>query len=270
MRGLPLINGAYWLALVAASIFGTNTGDLISEYFHLGNVAGLPYLLAGLAAIFLIERVSPWITPVFFWAAIIVIRTAATNIADATHMFGVYGAAAVPALIAAFVVAVRYYKQRSDRIAGIVGQPKVDALYWLCMALAGITGTLVGDFGSGGLAFVNYGVAHVLGVASASGGFDFSWMQTGHVAAMVVFGGAIAVMLRKYSIADLATPYKYWILLALIRTAGTAAGDYLAHTGLGLYNCTILTGLCFGGMVAALYVLRQDNQVNRSQTALAA
>ena len=47
------------MTLVAASIFGTNTGDMISEYFHLGNVAGLPYIAAALLALFAVERFSP-------------------------------------------------------------------------------------------------------------------------------------------------------------------------------------------------------------------
>jgi uncharacterized membrane-anchored protein len=261
MRGLPLINGKYWLALIAASIFGTNTGDLISEYFHLGNVAGLPYLAAALAAIFLLEKGSPWVSAAYFWAAIIVIRTGATNIADATHTFGIYGVAMFPAIIAIFVFAVRHYKTRMDAGPQPAGMPKVDGFYWVCMALAGIVGTLMGDYGSalGGLA--NYGVAHLTG--TAPGGFDFSWVQTGHIEATILFGGAMAAMMLRNSMTDLAKPYKYWALLALIRTAGTAVGDLLAHTPLGLLNATILTGLCFTALIVAFYVVGKDNQAVR-------
>jgi uncharacterized membrane-anchored protein len=262
MRGLPIINPKYWLALVAASIFGTNTGDMISEYFHLGNVAGLPYLAAILAAIFLFEKVSPIVSAVYFWAAIIIIRTAATNIADATHGMGAYGILAVIGLLATFVFAVRHYKTRVDAYPRDSATPRVDGLYWLTMALAGIVGTLVGDLSSAGFGFVDYGVAHFIGMAPS--GFDFSWMQTGHAAGTVIFGAAIAWMLSRYSWQQLAKPYQYWTLLALIRTAGTAAGDYLAHTSLGLYNSTIVTGFSFAAIICLFYVFGKGNEVNNA------
>jgi len=265
MRGLPIINSKYWLALVAASIFGTNTGDMISEYFHLGNVVGLPYLAVILAAIFLFEKASPIVSAVYFWAAIIIIRTAATNIADATHAMGAYGILAVVGLLAAFVFAVRHYKVRVDAYPSASLTPRVDSFYWLTMALAGIVGTLVGDLSSAGFGFVNYGIAHLVG--TAPGGFDFSWMQTGHAAGTIIFGAAIAWMLSRYSWQQLAKPYQYWTLLALIRTAGTAAGDYLAHTSLGLYNSTIVTGLCFAAIICAFYVFGSGNQVNNGALA---
>ncbi len=261
MRGLPLINSKYWLALILASIFGTNTGDLISEYFHLGNVAGLPYLAVALAAIFLFEKASPWISAVYFWAAIIVIRTAATNVADATHGMGVYGIGAVVGLIAAFIFAVRLYKKRVDANPSNTATPRVDSLYWLTMALAGIVGTLVGDLSSAAFGFVNYGIAHIASLAP--GGFDFSWMQTGHAAGTIIFGAAIAWVISRYSWSQLAKPFQYWTLLALIRTAGTAAGDYIAHTSLGLYNSTILTGFAFAVIIMVFYVIENGNQTKR-------
>jgi uncharacterized membrane-anchored protein len=252
----PLINSKYWLALVAASLFGTNTGDLISEYFHLGNVAGLPYLAVALAAIFLLEKGSPWVSAAYFWAAIIVIRT------GATHTFGIYGVAMFPVIIAVFVFAVRHYKTRIDADPQPAGMPKVDGSYWVCMALAGIVGTLMGDYGSalGGLA--TYGVAHLAGMAP--GGFDFSWVQTGHIEATVLFGAAMIAMMLRNSVTDLTKPTTYWTPLALIRTAGTAAGDLQAHTLLGLLNATILTGICFTALIVAFYVVGKGNQVDRA------
>ena len=269
MRGLPLINSRYWLTLVAASIFGTNTGDMIAIYFHLGNLAGLPWLAAVLALVFLVERFSPVASAVYFWAAIIVIRTGATNIADATHPLGIYGVALVPVILLAFAGMVWVYQRRveaspdaarSDAVSPVAaGTAKVDAVYWLCMALAGIAGTLLGDYGAGAFAVASWGVAHLAGFAP--GGFEFSWMQSGHLTGMIVFGAAVIATLAGNSLADLAKPVKYWTLLALIRTAGTAAGDYLAHTGLGLAGSSILTGLVFATLVVGFYAVRNDNLV---------
>jgi len=87
MRGLPKINASYWLTLGAASVFGTNTGDLVSDTFHIGHLNGLPYLAVALAMVFLAERLSTWANPLFFWLVIILVRTAATNVGDAFHDF---------------------------------------------------------------------------------------------------------------------------------------------------------------------------------------
>ena len=79
MRSIPTIDARYWLALSAASIFGTNTGDFVAGYLHVGHLAGLPWLLAVFAVILLLERVSPVKTPLWFWAAIITMRTGSSS-----------------------------------------------------------------------------------------------------------------------------------------------------------------------------------------------
>jgi uncharacterized membrane-anchored protein len=262
MQALPKINSRYWIALVAASIFGTNTGDYISDYLHLGHVVGLPYLLAALAGIFLLEKISPWATAIFFWAAIIVIRTAATNVADATHDIGIYGIGAVIALFAAFVFAVRRYKAQSDISPGDPSTPRVDAFYWVVMALAGIVGTLAGDISSAGLGFGAYFISQLVGWTTAS--FSFDWMTKGHILATLIYGSGILAMLRRYSFAELAKPYQYWTLLALIRTAGTAMGDYISKTSLGLYGATLVDGAIFISLIFFFYVFQNGNQARNA------
>jgi uncharacterized membrane-anchored protein len=68
---------------------GANTGDFLSHNLHLGHWRGL----APLAVVFLLivwaERRARIATEAYYWLAIIVLRTAATNLADlATHDFG--------------------------------------------------------------------------------------------------------------------------------------------------------------------------------------
>jgi uncharacterized membrane-anchored protein len=258
MRSLPKLNSKYWVALVAASIFGTNTGDFLAANLHFGNSAGLPYLLAVLGAIFLVEKISPWANAVFFWLAIIVIRTGATNVADITHEYGAYGLLFVPPILAMFVFAVRYYKSRAKATMSEDSVPRVDVVYWVCMALAGIVGTLLGDYSSGALAFGWYGASNLLGLQT--GEFSFDWFWIGHIFATLIYGAIIVKMLRRFKLVELAQPYKYWTMIALIRTAGTVAGDYIAKTHLQLYGSTILTGLCFAALIAVFYVFDKDNQ----------
>ena len=85
-RNLPAIDAGYWAAIVAASICGTNTGDLAAGPLGMGHVRGLLPLGAIFLAVVWAEKALSWTTVAFYWAAIIVLRTMATNIADfATH-----------------------------------------------------------------------------------------------------------------------------------------------------------------------------------------
>ena len=191
MRIVPKLNSKYWLVLVAASVFGTNTGDFLSDYLHLGHVTGLPYLGLVLSAIFVLEKFSPWASIAFFWAAIIVIRTAATNIADATHDIGIYGLGAVALIFIAFLFAVRHYKHVSDTQTNTSNAPRIDAFYWVVMALAGIVGTLAGDITSAAFGFGLFTANHIL--AGSSDAFSFAWMKSGHILAMMFYGLGILV-----------------------------------------------------------------------------
>src|SRR5262249_2902988 len=85
-RNLPAIDAGYWAAIVAASICGTNTGDLAAGPLAVGHVRGILPLAAVFLAIIWAEKILNWTTVAFYWLAIIVLRTMATNIADfATH-----------------------------------------------------------------------------------------------------------------------------------------------------------------------------------------
>src|SRR5215475_6221128 len=86
VRNLPTIDAGYWAAIVAASICGSNTGDLEAGPLGLGHVRRRLPLSAIFLAIIWAEKTINWTTVAFYWVAIIVLRTMATNIADfATH-----------------------------------------------------------------------------------------------------------------------------------------------------------------------------------------
>ena len=58
MKLLPKIETKYWVSLFVASVFGADLGDFISDYLHLGNFNGLPFLAALLALIFIVEKTA--------------------------------------------------------------------------------------------------------------------------------------------------------------------------------------------------------------------
>ena len=85
-QNLPTIDAGYWATIVAASICGTITGDLAAGPLGLGHVRGILPLAVIFLAVVWIEKMLDWATVLFYWLAIILLRTMATNIADfATH-----------------------------------------------------------------------------------------------------------------------------------------------------------------------------------------
>ncbi len=82
LNRIPRIGTRYWMALILASIFGANTGDFFSDVLGVGHFAGLPILAALFALIVAAEKRVSKESQFFFWAAIIIIRTAATNMGD--------------------------------------------------------------------------------------------------------------------------------------------------------------------------------------------
>ena len=72
----------YWTALCLASIFGANMGDFFARDLGLGHVHGLPFLALALAVVLIGERFDRSVHQAYYWTAIIIVRTAATNVAD--------------------------------------------------------------------------------------------------------------------------------------------------------------------------------------------
>lgn len=234
MRNLPGIDASYWLTLVAASIFGTNTGDFVARYLHLGHLAGLPYMALIFGAILLVARWARHSHALYFWAAIITMRTAATNVGDAFHDFHVPYRFSIAIVLVLFAASVLLYR-RVSASTGQQGTVRVNSAYWICMMLAGILGTIGGDFASFRLGLTPLGAACVFGALIAA---SFWW-----------FGKTAALL----------NPVPYWATVALIRTGGTAAGDALAEV-LRLALSTALTGLVFVGLVLYFYAFQSTSK----------
>ena len=79
-RSLPTIDARYWTAILAASMCGANTGDFVSRILGLGHTRGLLPLGLIFLAIVWAEARSKLPTEAYYWLAIIVLRTGATNL----------------------------------------------------------------------------------------------------------------------------------------------------------------------------------------------
>jgi uncharacterized membrane-anchored protein len=236
IKNLPAITPRYWAAILVASMCGANTGDFLSHNLHLGHWRGLAPLAVAFFLIVWAERRSRIATEAYYWLAIIVVRTAATNLADlATHDFGLGYPATDMALTALLLAVVAFDPGRkrsanAGRIAAdalIMKLPATDTPYWVAMLIAGTLGTASGDW-----------VAHSLGLGYAS------------VLLVAVFG---VVLLTVWRVGGMSVSW-YWTGIVAARTAGTTLGDYLAGRhglDLGLSLSTSLTAC----MLAAAVVL---------------
>lgn len=209
-RNLPRIDTRYWLAITAASVFGANLGDFCSHVLGLGHIRGLPFLAVIFAAILIAERTSRVSSEGFYWAAIVTLRTAATNLGDlATHdlKLGYAGFIALLALALAAMVAALSRRIR-DRSTG--DMPDTGALYWVAMLTAGTLGTALGDY-----------CADQAGLAASS------------VIWLAIWAATLFAVLRGRWIGVVS----YWLTIVVVRTVGTNLGDFMAgreglHLGL--------------------------------------
>jgi uncharacterized membrane-anchored protein len=224
---VPLLGLRYWIALCLASIFGANMGDFFAHNLGLGHVAGLPFLAIALVLVFVAERFDRAVHEAYYWLTIVLVRTAATNLAD---FFSVDLKLAKPSVMAGLTVLLvlsvaaawqLVWRNSADRPDAQSNLLRADSGYWVAMLTAGTLGTVLGDYFSHDLHF-------------------------GHVGASV----ALSALLAPFFIAGVrqllwSLPV-YWATIVMIRAAGTAVGDVLAErNNLGLALSTAVTGLVF-------------------------
>src|SRR4030081_2054310 len=153
-ENLPTINARYWTAILAASMCGANTGDFASRILGLGHTRGLLPLALIFLAIVWAERRSKVATEAYYWLAIIVLRTGATNLADlGTHDLKLGYFLCMGALVALMVAMLLFDRIRGVEPMGITDSdgrwrslPATDTSYWITMLAAGALGAAAGDW----------------------------------------------------------------------------------------------------------------------------
>jgi uncharacterized membrane-anchored protein len=230
---LPALGYRYWTALCLASIFGANMGDLFARNLGLGHVAGLPFLAIALTIVIVAERFDRMRHQAYYWTAIIIVRTAATNFADFAagdlKLPRIWVMAALTIVLAAALwmswqFAWRRLPNKTNDVL------RADLGYWVCMFMAGTLGTVIGDFCS-----------HDMGLGDAGAAILLSPI----VAALLLMGRQGALLLLPF----------YWLTVVAIRAAGTSVGDLISGRHmLGLPLSTAVTGTLF---VALLLVWKE-------------
>jgi uncharacterized membrane-anchored protein len=230
-RHLPSLGPRFWVALCLASIFGANLGDSFAHILGLGHVKGLPFLGAALLFIVVAERFDQSAHEAWYWSAIVVVRTAATNIGDLLcgdlHIPRPIVMGGLALALAAVVTVMWLVWRRNDPSRRNAKQLilRADVPYWICMLLAGALGTVMGDYFSHNL---------YLGDARAS----------------VVLSAGLFCFFVLGAGGRLWRPAFYWATVVMVRAAGTAVGDLFAQRAvLGLGLSTVVTGLAFATLV---------------------
>lgn len=205
---------SYWLAMLAASAFGTNLGDLWAGTLFRGLLTSLASLLVVCLAAVIFHRRAAARTEAGYWLAIVVMRAAATNLADIfTHDLGL-GYVLSSVLLAGLTLFTARYTHRD-----VSRSPRVDGAYWIAMFIAGVFGTVAGDL-----------IHHTIGMLTAS------------AALCVTLAGLVLLREARAPTSMLL----FWSIVMTERCAGTAIGNSLASQrliGLGVPIASVCTGM---------------------------
>jgi uncharacterized membrane-anchored protein len=234
-KNLPTIDARYWTAILAASMCGANTGDFASRILGLGHTRGLLPLALIFLAIVWVEKRSRITTEAYYWLAIIVLRTGATNLADlGTHDLKLGYFLCMGLLVALMVLMLLIDRARGVQPVGVAGPdgrwhslPATDASYWITMLAAGTLGTAAGDW---------IAEETPLGLGYGS---------------LVLVAALLVTWFVSDRFGKMTKPW-YWLTIVAARTAGTTLGDLLASRrgfGLGLVVSTICTSLLLAGIL---------------------
>lgn len=221
-----------------ASVFGAGLGDVISHDLHLGHWRGL-LPLALLLGLILRCMSRRWIGfTAGYWMSVVVIRTAATNVADlATHDLHLGNLALLGSLAGLLLPTVAAGRRGPQPAGSQPGLAATNGCYWIALFLAGTLGTVLGDdttsrYGQAGASIL---LCTILGV--------MFWLR------------------RRQTIDGKAG---YWSTVVAARTAGTSLGDLLAdQSGLGLVGSTAASGI----LLLATLLARRPGAVAEARTA---
>jgi uncharacterized membrane-anchored protein len=228
---IPNVNARYWCAIAMASLFGTNLGDLWAHNSGLNKLVGLIPLAILAAIVFTLEKRDRAPRELYYWLVIAIIRTGATNIADYFKKiiaWPVFGGILIAVMIGTAIWSLQSLNSGTaeEIVAERHGMPQAGLAYWCAMLSAGVFGTFFGDV-----------TLHTIGMGPAS-----------LVLGIVVLGAVgLWAGLRGHRF------WLYWLVVAIARTFGTAAGDFLAEDPtlhIGLPVSTIITGAAFVALLA--------------------
>jgi uncharacterized membrane-anchored protein len=208
---VPTTGPRYWVSIAIASICGANMGDFIPDVLKLSDLGGLLMLALIFAIVVLGNQWSERGHEALYWLAILVIRAAATDLADLAIGRLHLNYITVSSCLATLLVAILTLRRTSPSESVTSDLPRVNGRYWASMLTAGTLGTVLGD-----------GIGHVIRPITI--GVPISGM---------IATGALALIFVQRTRLDRASAgaaraVSYWAAIVAIRTWGTNLGDIAA------------------------------------------
>ncbi|HEX4182931.1 MAG TPA: hypothetical protein VHY34_06720 [Caulobacteraceae bacterium] len=235
----PKIEPKYWVALCWASICGLNLGDFFPDQLHLTTAQGLGILGIAFAALYGLQLITGRRPGLLFWGAILVVRAAATLVADFPiddlHLSYVVVGGAL-ALILLGGMAISGVFRRTARGDGVVA-PGASLMFWLTMLAAGALGTVAAD-----------GFGHA-----------FSSVKIGVPVAAACETLLLALAFPVRARANWA-PWTYWATVVVISAWGASVGDIARF----LLSLPVSMGLS-AAVLALVVVARWPRGESRAQ-----
>ncbi len=202
LKVTPRVNARYWVAILIASMCGTNFGDFFPDTLHISEGPAFLILIGLFALVVTAERLSRRGSELYYWLIILVVRGGATIIADymidRRHLDYATTCLAF-AVVLALLVGIHHWRGRG-RSSDL---PRTDGYYWLTMLMAGAVGTILGD-----------GVGHAFGA-----------VQRGVPISTGLATLALVIILGVRARFGLTSPASYWIAVVAVRWWGTNVGD---------------------------------------------
>jgi uncharacterized membrane-anchored protein len=223
----PKVGPRYWSAILIASMCGANLGDIIPDVLKMSAWAGLTMLALMFALVVAVERLIDRGSEVFYWISILIVRAAATNIADYLIEKRHLTSLEVISALALVIFAILILHHRSYRSSTNNSLPSPDGLYWMTMLVAGSLGTVMADAIGHSFPSVKIGVPVSAAIASLT--LAIIWTSRAKMAWL--------------------STSSYWITVVGVRWWGTNVGDIAA------FLITLLASAASTGLALAALLL---------------
>jgi uncharacterized membrane-anchored protein len=201
---VPAVTLTFWIIKIAATTLGETGGDTVTMTLNWGYLAGTILFLVLLIALVIAQILAKKFHPYLYWATIVASTTFGTTMADFADRslgMGYTGGTAVLFVCLMAVLGLWYWSQGTISV-NTVSTPKVEAFYWAAITFSQTLGTALGDWAAdtGGLGYGN---------------------------GVLVFAGALVVIVALYYWTKLSRVFLFWAAFILTRPLGATVGDFL-------------------------------------------
>jgi uncharacterized membrane-anchored protein len=231
LKVTPNVASRYWAAIMIASVCGTNLGDIIPDVLKLTPTESLIVLALMFTVLVLVERATAKGSEVFYWIAILLVRAAATNIADYSIDHAHLTYFDVVTALAIIFIGIVMLRRRST-LEQAKGALQTDGFYWLTMLIAGTLGTATAD----------------------AIGHSFNSVKIGvPISASIATLALLLILIARTRLMKFGAT-GYWVTVAAIRWWGTNVGDISAFF-LSLVPSAAITGLALSTVLSASAII---------------